>query len=246
MQQFLDASGLNEYHVKTKAIIDASITALQNGDIGLAAAIGTLAKDANIPSSATDALNILIDDSVLLKLTTSLTNILVGESSNISVTATSKNRASSIIIKNRSGETIASGSGNSLVGSTTVTPGSEGILGFTATAVVNGKTLNAKVYVNCVGKIYYGAGSIYTDVSTYASAKPTPVGKYNITVDTDGEYIFFVIPSSMTIAKVSMGGIEIPMETSSTTIGGISYSVYKSKNQYISGTHQVVVESSFG
>lgn len=53
-------------------------------------------------------------------------------------------------------------------------------------------------------------------------------------------------PSSMTIAKVSMGGIEIPMETSSTTIGGISYSVYKSKNQYIAGTHQVVVESSFG
>ena len=62
MQQFLDASGLNEYHVKTKAIIDASITALQNGDIGLAAAIGTLAQDANIPSSAKDALNIIIDD----------------------------------------------------------------------------------------------------------------------------------------------------------------------------------------
>jgi hypothetical protein len=246
MQQFLDASGLNEYHVKTKAIIDASITALQNGDIGLAAAIGTLAQDANIPSSATDALNIIIDDSVLLKLTTSLTNILVGESSNISVTATSKNSASSIIIKNGSEETIASGSGNSLVGSTTVTPGSEGILGFTATAVVNGKTLNAKVYVNCVGKIYYGAGSVYTDASIYASAKPTPGGKYNITVDTDGEYIFFVIPSSMTIAKVSMGGIEIPMETSNTTIDEISYSVYKSKNQYIAGTHQVVVESSFG
>lgn len=244
--QFLDASGLNEYHVQTKALIDASINALQNGDIGLAAAIGTLAKDVNIPSMANDALNIIIDDSVLLKLTTSLTNAFVGESSAISITATSKNSASSIVIKNGSGETIASGSGNSLVGSTTITPGSEGILGFTATAVVNGKSLTVKTYINCVAKVYYGAGSVYTDASAYASARTSPQGVYNITVDSDGDYIYIVVPSSMTIAKVSMNGVKIPMNVTDVTIGGISYKSYQSKNQYIAGTYEVIVDSQNG
>lgn len=242
MQQFLDASGLNEYHVKTKAIIDASITALQNGDIGLAAAIGTLAQDANIPSSATDALNILIDDSVLLKLTTSLTNILVGESSNISVTATSKNSASSIIIKNGIGETIASGSGNNLVGSTTVTPSSEGVLGYSVTAVVNGTTLSAKSYVNCVRPIYYGSGTNYTDATIVSGAKQTPNGKYTISVNSANNYIYFVVPSSMTIAKVLMNGLSMPMQATSVQKDGQSYTAYQSVNGYDVGTYNLDVE----
>ena len=102
MHKFLDASGLNEYHIRNKAVIDASIIALQNGDIGLAAAIGTLAQDVNLPSFTSDALNILIDDSAKLKLTTSPQNVFVNTKSTVSVTATSKNSASSIIIKNGS------------------------------------------------------------------------------------------------------------------------------------------------
>ena len=102
MQHFLDASGLNTYHTQVKAIIDSSIVALQNGDIGLAGAIETLAKDAELPSLVYDKLNILIDDSVLLKLTASPTILFVGDSSTLSITATSKNSASSIVIKNGS------------------------------------------------------------------------------------------------------------------------------------------------
>lgn len=242
MHKFLDASGLNEYHIRNKAVIDASIIALQNGDIGLAAAIGTLAQDVNLPSFTSDALNILIDDSAKLKLTTSPQNVFVNTQSTVSVTATSKNSASSIIIKNGSGTQIASGSGNSLVGTTTVNPSNEGLLGFTATAVVNGTSLNAKIYVNCVAKVYYGSGDTYTDASKYASARSTPKGKYTITVNKDGEYIFFVVPSSMSVTKVSMGGIEIPMTKSSISIGGVSYNVFKSTNQYIAGTHEFLVE----
>lgn len=240
--QFLDASGLNNYHTQVKAIIDSSIVALQNGDIGLAGAIGTLAKDAELPSLVYDKLNILIDDSVLLKLTASPTTIFVGDSSTLSITATSKKSASSIVIKNGSGTTIASGTGTSLVGSTTVTPGSEGILGFTATAVVNGTTLSAKTYVNCVAKIYYGSGSAYTDATSVASARLNPKGKYTVNVATTGKYIYFVVPSSMTVANVSMNGVTIPMDVTNVNINGIAYKVYQSKNQYLAGTYEIIVD----
>jgi hypothetical protein len=247
MQQFLDASGLNLYHQQVKEIFDSSIIALQNGDIGIAGAIGTLVNDIDTGYSRTrDKLDILIDEATLLRLTSSHNNIFVGEESTLSITAISKNSATSIVIKNGSGDVIASGSGISLVGSTTVTPGSEGILGFTATAVVNGKSLNAKVYVNCVGKVYYGSGSVYTDASTYASERTTPQGVYNVTVNNNGDYIYIVVPSSMTIAKVSMNGVNIPMNVTDVTIGGISYKAYQSKNQYIAGTYEVIVDSQNG
>ena len=247
MQQFLDASGLNLYHQQVKEIFDSSIIALQNGDIGIAGAIGTLVNDIDTGYSRTrDKLDILIDEATLLRLTSSHNNIFVGEESTLSITAISKNSATSIVIKNGSGDVIASGSGISLVGSTTVTPGSEGILGFTATAVVNGKSLTAKVYVNCVGKVYYGSGSVYTDDSTYASERTTPQGVYNVTVSNNGDYIYIVVPSSMTIAKVSMNGVNIPMNVTDVTIGGISYKAYQSKNQYIAGTYEVIVDSQNG
>lgn len=245
--QFLDASGLNEYHIKNKAIIDSSIIALQNGDIGISSAIGVLANDLDNGYPRTkDKLDILIDGATLLRLTSSVNNIFVGEESTFNLTAVSKNSTSSIIIKNGSDETIASGSGNSLVGSTTVTPGSEGILGFTANAVVNGKTLITKTYVNCVAKIYYGAGSVYTDVSTYATERTSPKGIYGITVNNDGEYIYIVVPSSMSIANVSMGGVNIPMNETDASIGNISYRVYQSKNQYLTGSYEIVVNSQDG
>ena len=238
--EFLDASGLNQYHTGVKAIIDSSIVALQNSDIGLAGAIETLAKDAELPALVYDKLNILIENSALLKLTVSPTTIFVGDSSTLNVTATTKNNATSIIIKNGSGSTIASGSGTSLVGSTTVTPGSEGILGFTATAVVNGTTLSAKTYVNCVAKIYYGSGNSYTDATNVASVRLNPKGKYTINV-ANGKYIFLVVPSSMAVTNVLMNGVTIPMNVTSVTKGGISYKSYQSKNQYISGTYEIVV-----
>lgn len=238
--EFLDASGLNQYHTTVKAIIDSSIVALQNSDIGLAGAVETLAKDAELPALAYDKLNILIDNSALLKLTVSPTTIFVGDSSTLNVTSTTKNNATSIIIKNGSGSTIASGSGTSLVGSTTVTPGSEGILGFTATAVVNGTTLSAKTYVNCVAKIYYGSGNSYTDATNVASVRLNPKGKYTINV-ANGKYIFLVVPSSMAVTNVLMNGVTIPMNVTSVAKGGISYKSYQSKNQYISGTYEIVV-----
>lgn len=241
MTKFLDTYGLYEYHTQNKANIDSSFNTMQNGDIGLSSAISELTADAGLPPMITNKINVLVDNATMLKLTTSLSTVLVGNSTDVDITATCKRTCQRIVIKNGIGDIITMGSGNSVDDTVTVSPSAEGILGFTAEATtIDGMTYTAKVYLNCVPKIYYGGGSTYADASTYATPRLTPKGDYDVTVAL-GDYIIFCIPATMQISNITMSGMSVPMDVSSQVIGGISYIVYKSQSQFQAGTYTITV-----
>lgn len=223
----------------------ASASAVKADDT-LLVAIGKIEKKADDVTTSHENLSEKVDslmkNSQLVSLTVTPDTIFVGDSSTIVLSATLKDSASSIIITDENGTQIASGSGTSLDGSTAVTPSSEGVLEYSVTAVVDGTTLTAKSYVNCVRPIYYGSGTNYTDATIVADAKQTPNGKYTISVDSDNDYIYLVVPSSMTITKVLMNGLSMPMQATSVQKDGQSYTAYQSVNGYDVGTYNLDVE----
>lgn len=233
MKQFLDSSGLNLYHHLSKRKVDASINELTIVDENLT----------NQMEELTNDLQELTDLVSQVKLEVSPTMIYVGDSSTLNFTATCKDSADSIVIKDQNDTTIASGSGTSLVGTTSVTPDSEGILLFTCNALIGGVTYTSTVKVNVVGKIYYGCGQTDSSATSIAPINDKPNGLYTLTVSNKGDYIFFVVPASMRINNISMNGLEVPMSSSSTTKGGIPYTVYKSTNGYNTGTYKIIINN---
>ncbi len=237
-----DASTITKLTGYQEAASASAVTA----DDTLLIALGKIEKKANdvVTSyeSLSDKMDNLMKNSPLVSLSVAPTTIFVGDSSTLVFSANIKDTASSIIIIDDNGTQIASGSGTSLDGSTAVTPSSEGVLGYSVIAVVDGTTLSAKSYVNCVRQIYYGSGTNYTDATIVADAKQTPNGKYTISVDAANNYIYFVVPSSMTITKVLMNGLNMPMQATSVQKDDQSYTAYQSVNGYDVGTYTLDVE----
>ena len=116
-------------------------------------------------------------------------------------------------------------------------------LTYTATATLGSITKTASVSVYVVNPIYIGAASTYTTVvaDTYKQTARTSVaGTYTVTVNTSGDYVFFVVPSQMTINKVTLSGFDFPL-LSADTSSKTGYKIYKSANTYKAGTLTLVV-----
>lgn len=91
--------------------------------------------------------------------------------------------------------------------------------------------------------MYVGAGAVYTNVvndSHKQSARTSAGGTFNVTVASAGQYVFFVVPSSMTINKVTLSGFDFPLLAADTTSKS-GYKIYKSANTYKAGTLTLVV-----
>ena len=233
MKQFLDSSGLNLYHRVSKRKVDASINELTIVDENLT----------NQMEELTNDLQELTDLVSQVKLEVSPTIINVGDSSALNFTATCKDTATEIVIKDQNDTTIASGSGTSLVGTTNVTPDTEGSLLFTCSALIGGVTYTSAVKVKTVGKIYYGCGQTDSSATNIAHLSDKPNGLYEVTVSNNGDYIFFMIPESMKVNNISMNGLDVPVASESKTKDGIQYNVYKSTNQYNSGTYKIIINN---
>ena len=91
------------------------------------------------------------------------------------------------------------------------------------------------------GKIYYGSGETYLDAtSVYES--DTPQGVYNIGVQSDGEYIFFLFPVSMQdISDITMNGYSVPKSERIVQMNGSAYVSYQSTNRYRTGLYKLIV-----
>ena len=103
-----------------------------------------------------------------------------------------------------------------------------------AEAFQTGFTYENSLYVNAVNPIYVGSANnyntIYTDVYKQ-SIKLTPSGIYNITVPENGDKVYFIVPSDMTINRATMSGFEFPFDSPQTgLIEG--YKIYASSNTY--------------
>ena len=191
-----------------------------------------------------DQIDAIISDKAIISLSASVTTFIVGERV-FTLTASSNTSAESIIIK-QGGNVIATGSGKTLAQEVSVEQATAGSIDYTAEFTFvggNKRTANATVYF--VNKIYVGSGAIYTDVTTdsYAvSARRSPAGTYNVTVSQNGQYVFFVIPATMSITKATLSGFDFPLDAPvSETIDGVSYKVYRSSNTNDAGTYQIVI-----
>lgn len=116
-------------------------------------------------------------------------------------------------------------------------------LTYTAKAVIGDVTKTASVSISVVNPMYVGAGAAYADVVVAGckqSARTSASGTYNVTVTSNGQYVFFVVPSSMTINKVTLSGFDFPLLAADTTSKS-GYKIYKSANTYKAGTLTLVV-----
>lgn len=116
-------------------------------------------------------------------------------------------------------------------------------LTYTAKAVIGDVEKTASVSISVVNPMYVGAGAAYADVvveNCKQSARTSAGGTFNVTVASVGQYVFFVVPSSMTINKVTLSGFDFPLLAADTTSKS-GYKIYKSANTYKAGTLTLVV-----
>jgi non-canonical (house-cleaning) NTP pyrophosphatase len=180
-------------------------------------------------------------DRAVVNISTSKNVVFVGVESSISLNAATSIEATNIRI-NRDSEQIATGSGMSLTYSDTITPQSPGGITYTAYFTVIGFNKSATKSVLAVYPIMYGSGDDYTDATTKASARSTVAGTYNITVGSNGEFVFFVVPRNMSINSAKMSGFDFPLqEPVNVDIDGVAYKYYKSANTYDADTLTIVI-----
>ena len=119
-----------------------------------------------------------------------------------------------------------------------------------AEAIKDGFSYEAETEVKTTRPYYIGAGEEYNDILTDAykqSIKLNPIGTYNINVENNANYLFFVVPDSMTINNVTMNGFNVPLNPPEEVIiipasgEGFNYKVYKSINTYDSGLLTVTI-----
>lgn len=198
----------------------------------------------NHPQVLQDQIDTIVSNTAIISLSVSATTFIMGERM-FTLTASTNTSAESIVIKQGS-NIIATGSGNTLVQEVNVEQTTAGNIDYTAEFTFTGgnkKTTDVTIYF--VNKIYVGSGAVYTDVTTdtYAvSARRSPAGTYNVTVEQNGQYVFFVIPATMSITKATLSGFDFPLDAPvSETIDGVSYKVYRSSNTNDAGTYQIVI-----
>lgn len=186
----------------------------------------------------------IISDKATVSLAVSTGTFIVGERT-FTLTASTNINAENIVIKQGS-NIIATGSGKTIAQSITVTQATAGSITYTAEftfAGENKRSTTATVYF--VNKLYVGSGADYTDVigDSYAqSARRSPAGTYNVTVAENAQYVFFVIPATMSINKATLSGFDFPLDAPVTeTIDDVSYKVYRSSNTNDAGTYQIVI-----
>lgn len=186
----------------------------------------------------------IVSEKATISLSVSTSTFIVGERT-FTLTASTNTNANNIVIKQGS-TVIAIGSGKTLAQSITVTQETAGSIVYTAEfTFAGGNTRSTTVIVYFVNKVYVGSGAVYTDVigDSYAqSARRSPTGTYNVTVEQNGQYVFFVIPATMSITKATLSGFDFPLDAPvSVTIEDIAYKSYRSSNTNDAGTYQIVI-----
>ena len=189
-------------------------------------------------------INAIVSDKATVSLSASASTYIVG-SSTFTLIASTNTNAESIVIK-QGNNVIATGSGKTVAQTITVVQETAANIIYTAEfTFAGGNKRTAMTTVYFVDKVYVGSGAVYTNVigDSYAqSARRSPAGTYNVTVAENGQYVFFVIPASMSITKATLSGFDFPLDTPvNETIDGVSYKVYRSSNTNDAGTYQIVV-----
>lgn len=97
--------------------------------------------------------------------------------------------------------------------------------------------------------LYAGGGETYQDAigdNKIVKVDSNVAGIYNITVDKDGDYIFFVAPKSSVISSIKMNGLDVPMKATKEVYLGTTYIIYQSDNAYKAGQYPIQINDYKG
>lgn len=128
--------------------------------------------------------------------------------------------------------TTSTPAGSGKNGSATFTKSSQGTTTYTVTATIDGKTYEAKVSANAYLPQFAGTSTAATaaDLNVVGLAIKQKSIKGQITVNAptgEDKYVWFCVPSGVTISKVTSAGFGTNLktvETKKATIGGKEYS----------------------
>lgn len=128
--------------------------------------------------------------------------------------------------------TTSKPAGSGKNGSVTFTKSSQGTTTYTVTATIDGKTYTATVSANAYLPQFAGTSTAATaaDLNITGLAVKRQNIKAQITVNAptgEDKYVWFCVPSGVTISKVTSAGFGVNLktvETKKATIGGIEYS----------------------
>lgn len=206
-----------------------------------------IGEEASIRASADTGLQDQIDEIVesgsIQTLTANRSLVEVGQTTSVALNATTSLNALVIRLLKESTQ-IAQGSGTQLSYTDTLSPVEAGTTTYHAVFEIGSSTKEKTVNVNAVLPIYYGAGANYTAAQTKAPLRTSPVGSYTIAVASTGQYMFFLVPSTMSIRKVTMNGFDVPMQNAvDVVINGFSYKSYQTSNTYDAGAYDLKIES---
>jgi hypothetical protein len=159
----------------------------------------------------------------------------------VTLNITARSDISGALTISRDGVTKATGTGKVLTWSEIVLEATAGEIAYDLTVVIGGVERTARVTINVADAVYYGAGTQATDITTKASARKTPAGRYNITAAA-GDNIFILCPQGMAVNGVRMSNVDIPMQTpTGVIVDAKSYLCYQSSNVYDAGNYVIEV-----
>lgn len=164
-------------------------------------------------------------------------------SSNVTITAKMNDNSIADKIEIKIGETVIGSENN--VSELVVTQILNGTTTIKAYAVQSGFDYDASTKVTGTKPYYIGSGTEYNDVvnnSCKQNIKSSPSGTYNVTINNNGDYVFFVIPRTMNINSAKMSGFDFPLQApQNVEIEGVEYKYYQSANTYDAGTLTIVI-----
>lgn len=229
-----------EYWVKFSKYSDIPYEIVQELGDSYELAVSQRTITANF-ASLQEQINQIVDNTLNINFTLSPNIVFVGETPTVEISISTDMAANDILLyKNE--ELIASGSGTSLTYTDVNEEPLKNNINYSVTCNVNDVNKTASKTLNVVNKIYYGAGTNYTDAVTVYSPSINPKGRYNVTVQTSGSYIYFNVPNYMDINSASLSGFEFPLDEPTTvTIDNTEYKSYRSSNTVDAGTYEIII-----
>lgn len=190
-----------------------------------------------------DQINNLHPGAIGVSITTDPNIIYDNSSSNVTITAKMKDNNIADKIEIKIGETIIASENN--ISQLSVTYILNSTTTVKAIAYQGGFDYNNSTKVIGTKPYYIGSGTEYNNVinnSCKQNIKAYPYGTYNVIINSNGDYVWFVVPDSMTINEVTMNGFNFPIESPQIVeIEGNTYKAYKSSNTYDTSVITIII-----
>ena len=192
-------------------------------------------------ASLQEQINQIVDNTLNIDFTLSPNIVFVGDTPTVNINITTDMTVNDILL-HKDEELIASGSGTSLTYTDVNEEPLESNINYSVTCNVNSVNKTVNKTLNVVNKIYYGAGTNYTDAVTIYSPSINPKGHYDITVQTSESHIYFNVPNYMDINNATLSGFDFPLdEPTAVTIDNTEYKSYRSSNTVDAGTYEIII-----